>query len=260
MPLGFPYRNFDPAVFLTALGIVLPVWKRVRRHRLRGPEAARGYAAGGHISVLCQPVFYRRRALFEKTLVVLRSALSICVAFDGDRPARIFLSYLGDLGQAFGGFRLDVRLVEVEQDIRGKLDADLLACDLGVQVPECPFNSTDDSDDIEDFSAGEGLARGRLGRGGVWVGVLGILRINGRCDKPCDGGDKKDAGTHIAPHRLEACATSYWSLIGMSSKGATRGIVKLIFFTSAGGAGYFPHQREVCPGFKASVEKPPPPA
>src|ERR1700722_5802662 len=44
----------------------------------------------------------------------------------------------------------------------------------------------------------------------------------------------------------------YLSVMGRSSNGGVTGIMKLTFFTSAGGAGYFPHHRKVCPGSKLS--------
>jgi len=52
-------------------------------------------------------------------------------------------------------------------------------------------------------------------------------------------GSKNGWKQRCAPH----ATTPYLSVMGMSSKGAVTGIMKLIFFTSAGGAGYFPHHR-----------------
>src|ERR1700688_2093140 len=46
--------------------------------------------------------------------------------------------------------------------------------------------------------------------------------------------------------------SGYLSVMGTSSNGGVTGIMKLIFFTSAEGAGYFAHHRKVCPGSKLS--------
>src|ERR1700736_4465344 len=51
-------------------------------------------------------------------------------------------------------------------------------------------------------------------------------------------------------NQVEQAFTTYLSVMGTLSNGGVTGIMKLIFFTSAGGAGYFAHHKKVCPGSK----------
>src|SRR5271154_3319636 len=54
----------------------------------------------------------------------------------------------------------------------------------------------------------------------------------------------------ITPPQPEPAFRTYSSAMGTSSNGLVTGIMRLIFFTSAGGAGYFAHHRKVFPGAK----------
>ena len=115
------------------------------------------------------------------------------------------------------GFLLDVGLVEVEEDVRRHLDADLRLGFLDVQVLHLAAQILHLEHEIEDL-----------------VLSLLLLRPEPRPEKA----SQKKARTEPKSSRHDFLPPRHW-LIGTSSIGPKCGITIEIFLTSSGGAGNF---------------------